>query len=144
MKLLCFLFAIAILVTPSCKENQNKDEDGVITNCYSKVDRDTIALMTKTLGDSVLTGLLRYKWFEKDENVGTIRGVFRGDTLFAEYNFRSEGLESTREVVFLKKGNLLIEGIGKVEVSGSHQYFVNPKEIKFNSGIELAEGDCDH
>ena len=144
MKLLCFLFAVAILISSGCKENQNQDENGVITNCYDRVNRDTIALITKTLGDSVITGLLRYKWFEKDENVGTIRGVFRGDTLFAQYNFRSEGSESIRDVVFLKRGNQMIEGIGPVEVIGTRQYFVNPKEIHFDSGIALTEGDCDH
>jgi hypothetical protein len=39
----------------------------------------------------------------------------KGNTLFAEYKFLSEGTECIREVVFLKKENDFVEGYGDSE-----------------------------
>lgn len=64
--------------------------------------KDSIFLQLH-IDNNIVNGDLEYKRFEKDRNKGTIKGMFRGDTLFADYTFMSEGVMSVREVMFLKK-----------------------------------------
>lgn len=71
--------------------------------------------MKLTLTGNEVTGDLACKYFQKDQNKGTLRGVMIGDTLFATYTFTSEGIESSREVASLKKDNDLVEGYGDVQ-----------------------------
>ena len=91
--------------------------------------------MYKTLKDSVLlelnfkgnafTGNLEYHYLKKDQNIGTLMGSKTGDTLIAEYRFMSEGMESSREVAFLKSGTDLVEGYGDVEEKNNKVVFKN-------------------
>ena len=95
------------------------------------------ALMT---GDSI-TGSLGYKLYEKDQANGSILGKMYGDTLRATYTFVSEGMESTREVIFLKKDTLLIEGLGNVKDTNGKVVFEDAKNVKFN-GMALHAVPC--
>ena len=70
--------------------------------------------------------------------VGNFEGTLHGDTVFAVYNFLSEGRTSTREVVFLKKGDTLIEGFGPMDASGTR--FKNKGEVDFAGIVLQAEG----
>ena len=75
-----------------------------IVKCYgSYADKDSVFLKIIYEGDRV-NGDIVYRLFEKDKNVGNFEGTLHGDTVFAVYNFFSEGRTSTREVAFLKKG----------------------------------------
>lgn len=94
------------------------------------------------MGDEV-TGDLSYKYFQKDQNKGTLRGAMRGDTLFGIYTFMSEGAESSREVAFLKKGNDLVEGYGDVQEMEGKVIFTNRTSLDFSSSVVLKLVDCD-
>lgn len=125
-------------------ETKEKYESGLGNSgktCYVKFDRDSIQLSLLFTGDSV-SGTLRYKLFQKDENNGSIHGNFRADTLFAEYVFQSEGMQSMREIVFLRKNGSLFQGTGPVAEQGNRQYFTDYKQINFDSGIELKKSGC--
>lgn len=123
----------------STKDNTEKTSSEMV--CYKAEGRDTITLSFRTLSDSVV-GTLRYNLYQKDQNNGSIFGRFNGDTLYAEYVFQSEGMDSRRQVAFLKKNDLLIQGIGPVEEKGNAQYFTNRSQIRFDSGIELRKTAC--
>ena len=66
----------------------------------------------------------------------------RGDTLWGEYKYMSEGLESTREVVFLKKGDTFTEGYGETEERDGVMRFKSGTNISFNTSMALSQSDC--
>jgi len=112
------------------------------TECFTYIkNRDTAVVKLTTTGKSI-SGDLNYKLFEKDRNSGTISGIVKGDTLFAEYTFQSEGKSSIREVAFLKKGDALIEGFGEVEETGGKVKFKHPASLKFSDAMVFGKTTC--
>ncbi|MFN0290426.1 hypothetical protein [Pedobacter helvus] len=110
--------------------------------CYSYIkDKDTAQLTLITTG-MVSTGELNYNWFEKDQNTGSIAGEMRGDTLVANYTFNAEGKQSVREVVFLKKGDQLLEGFGDVEEKEGRVRFKDLAKVQFNNKIVFEKVAC--
>lgn len=125
--------------TASRTEEKPETKNPALYNCYgSYTDKDSVFLKIVYQGDRV-NGDIVYKLFEKDKNVGNFEGTLQGDTLFAVYNFVSEGTTSTREVAFLKKGDTLIEGFGTMDESGTR--FKNKGELDF-AGIVLQAESC--
>lgn len=119
-------------------------EEAIVTECYQGIlKKDTFNLSVDTKGTEVPSGKLTYKFFEKDQNDGTIKGTMSGDTLFAAYTFTSEGQTSVREVVFLKKGNIFIEGYGDVNDDNKGKVtFKDRKKLFFDSKTVLMKVDC--
>ncbi|WP_314518983.1 hypothetical protein [Xanthocytophaga agilis] len=112
------------------------------TECYSYVtDKDTIATQFTLTGNSV-TGTLQYKLSGKDKNTGSLTGQMHGDTLLAEYAFMSEGVQSVREVIFLKKNNNLIEGFGDIEEKDGKMVFKDKAALKFDSNTPMKKMEC--
>ena len=151
MNKIILLSALVCLTILSCK---NEDEAKKTTKenshsinsesgftCYSKQDRDTIVLSFRNISDSVV-GTLDYHISQKDKNTGFFYGRFSGDTLFAEFVFESEGMNSRRQMAFLKKDDNLVEGFGPIEEKGNRQYFTDKSQIRFDSGIELKKTSC--
>ncbi|MCP1995727.1 hypothetical protein [Flavobacterium sp. HSC-61S13] len=87
-------------------------------------------------GDSV-HGTFIYHISEKDKNTGTIKGVFEGDLLIAEYLFMSEGVTSTRQVVFKVEDNALLEGYGDIEEKEGKVVFKDVNQLKYNPQFKL-------
>ena len=111
------------------------------TNCYQYVsNKDSVILKLKIAGEEI-TGDLKYNWFEKDRNTGTIAGEMKGDTLIAEYLFKSEGIPSVREIVFLKKGEQLFEGYGQSSEKGGKVTYNDRSKLKFDA-IVLSKVAC--
>jgi hypothetical protein len=115
----------------------------VITDaCYAyTTNKDTVILQI-SVSDTLVSGTLEYKLYEKDRNKGTIRGSMKGDTLYADYLFFSEGMESTREVVFLKKDNMLTEGYGERDEINGRMVFKNKTQLDFSGILILKKIDC--
>jgi len=113
-----------------------------ISQCYIYTkNRDTAKLKINTENDE-LTGDLSYNLFEKDSNKGTISGEIKGDTILAEYIFDSEGMRSTREIVFLKRDGKLYEGFGEVEEKNGKTVFKNRAKLKFGDAIVFSLTNC--
>jgi hypothetical protein len=110
--------------------------------CYQYATAaDTITLKLVNMGGTV-GGALFYKLKEKDRNAGTLNGTLRGDILVADYTFKSEGTESTRQVAFKKTGNAFIEGYGEtVNVNGVEK-FKNVDSIVYSASMKLEEIPC--
>ncbi len=112
-------------------------------SCYVYTSaKDTVNLHLQISGN-IVTGDLAYNYFAKDKNTGTIQGNMKGDTLFAEYKFMSEGTESMREVVFLKKGNDFVEGYGDAEEKNGKMIFKNTSGLNFNNNLILKKVACE-
>ena len=118
------------------------DEEEFSVACYRYAsNKDTIILNIEN-DHSKISGTLQYHLFEKDKNTGFLDGMMVGDTLFAEYTFYSEGLESVREVAFLKKGTTFVEGYADVEVDGNKAVFKDGAPLNFNNTMALDAIDC--
>ena len=139
----------------SCKKEATSEVDGDVVDapkkpeltqvCYEGIlKNDTITMQLSMTGTDVRSGELKYNFFEKDKNTGHISDIRQaGDTLLANYAFLSEGKMSYREVVFLRKGNILIEGYGDVEAdSTGKMIFKDKKKIFFDSKTILAKINC--
>lgn len=132
---------------PSNKGDLMKSEgssDFADHQCYvSKVNKNMVSLSFRTNIHKNFIGELRYDLEGKDKNEGMVVGSIEGDTLIASYTFKSEGVESIREVAFLKKDGAYIEGYGDVEMVKGIARFKDKKKLKFDSSRPLTKVDCE-
>jgi len=111
-------------------------------SCYAYIkNKDTVSLSLTKAGNAV-TGELNYNFYEKDKNSGTIAGVIKGDTIIADYTFNSEGVSSVREVIFIKKGDVLAEAYGPVVEKSGKTVFTDKTKLKFDDHVKLAPIPC--
>ncbi|MGN6439617.1 MAG: hypothetical protein ACTHMM_24030 [Agriterribacter sp.] len=155
-RFLCLYFFSAL--TMACNNNKTADDTAAIVDssaaatpgepannslCYAYTNnKDSILLHLTTEGNKV-TGNMVYSLFEKDKNTGTIEGEIKGDTIFMNYTFLSEGISSIREIAFLKKGNTLSEGFGEVEQQDNKTVFKNKSLLSFSQNIVLQQTPCE-
>lgn len=122
-------------------EQQASTPTAPTTECFAYTTaQDTVTLSLMTNGSAV-TGHLVYRLAAKDSNVGTIQGEMRGDTLFADYTFMSEGMQSVREVAFLRTNDGLTEGYGKLGERSGKVVFENHRALTFGS-LKLKKTTC--
>lgn len=157
-KLLPLLFTINVCLvscnngdTTSAKDTTDSSKQTTVapehkpaaeTTCYASVAaNDTVRLSINKMGEAV-TGSLIIKYSGKDANNGTLSGTMQGDTLLADYTFQSEGVQSVRQVVFLKKGKGFVQGYGDVEERGGKTVFKNRGALNFNEKMFLSEVSC--
>jgi thioredoxin-related protein len=151
------IFIVLLLViTTSCNNTETstktveKDTTKAIDNkimipsasCYAAITgKDTILLKVEIF-EHVVTGHLVYKLYEKDSNTGNFEGQLKGDTLIADYTFRSEGSTSTRQLVFLLQDSVAIEGYGAIKEKNGRMIFKNTSAADFSKGTRLKKVDC--
>ena len=82
---------------------------------------------------------MTYDYYQKDKSKGTIKGQLKCDTLFADYTFMSEGVESVREVVFIKIANGWVEGYGEIDDKDGKVTFKDRSKITFDNNVVLQE-----
>ncbi len=147
-----FALSVIVLLLSACNNNTTEPTTATVVaeekkiapeySCYVYTSaKDTVNLHLQISGN-IITGDLAYNYFEKDKNTGTIKGNLKGDTLFAEYKFMSEGTESIREVVFLKKENDFVEGYGDAEEKNGKMIFKNTSGLNFNNNLILKKVEC--
>lgn len=154
MKKIMAIIGVLALVLVSCKRNKPEEvipntvesgliEESVGKQCFELVtNKDTITMTLNTNSHNEVNGELVYKIYEKDKNVGTIIGNIKGDTLIADYTFKSEGVSSIREVAFLKKSGAFVEGYGDMIETNGKMVFKDKKGLKFDTKMTLSKVDC--
>ena len=142
------LFASSLALLAACHEqtNQASQEPTAPTpagpQCYAyRTETDTVRLTLQTTQPTV-TGQLAYRFFEKDRNQGTIRGVMHGDTLLADYTFQAEGTTSVREVAFLRRDIGFVQGYGPVTEVQGKTMFKLPRTLHFDAKYTLLPVPC--
>jgi len=111
-------------------------------NCYAwAIGKDTATLFIKS-EDTVVTGDLQYKWAEKDNSNGMLKGAKRGDLIVAYYTFVSEGKTSVRQVVFRTQGVDLVEGYGDVVTIRDTVQFKNIDKLQYQDDRAFIKGIC--
>ena len=133
--LFCLMFACIGFL--SCKKDQNEKtikatkvqaEKLISVQCYKAIyKQDTIELKMNTLKNGKITGDMVMKFFNRPKKVGKIAGEFRGDTLFASYSFIrdvNDKITYKNPMAFLKRGNEIILGNGKIQTTLGASYLV--------------------
>jgi len=151
MKTTHFLIVLGLLAAcnsqPKDKEKETEAQPASAPKvepiaCYQYATAaDTITLKIVNMGGTV-GGALIYKLKEKDMNAGTINGTLKNDILVADYTFKSEGTESTRQVAFKKTGGAFIEGYGESVTVNGVEKFKNIDSVVFSSSMKLQEIPC--
>ena len=145
--------AVLISFFISCKKESKDHQLQLEKNTIKKVNtpecylgvikKDSVLMHLNFEGNQLISGNLIYNFYEKDKNEGSIVGQLKGDTLFADYTFTSEGVLSVREVVFLKEGNNYIEGFGEtVDDNKGKVKFKDKKKLMFDGKLVLAKKAC--
>ncbi len=138
---LVLVIGVACTTGGGTNEGETTEPD-INPDCYLFTQaRDTIELSIVP-NDTTVTGRLEFRFFEKDKSYGSIEGEMRGDTLFANYTFTSEGLLSHRQVAFLRKGNTFVLGSGEIANAGNTDVFKNKSAIEFDGAVVLKKSDC--
>jgi hypothetical protein len=138
--LLSLLFTCIAL--QSCKNNQSEKiikakeaVEIVSVQCYKALyEEDTLDLKINTFKNGEITGNMEMAIANMPKKVGEIAGEFHGDTLFASYTFIQGGYtEKTYKnpMAFLKRGNQLILGDGKIQITLGASHFVKGEPIDF-------------
>ena len=154
------LVLIALVIILSCNEqrandtsfNATKDTvEGIdeidtavkdIAGCYVSILKHDTALLKINNENGMITGDLAYRRFQKDDNVGTIKGRVEDGLVIAAYTFQSEGITSVREVVFKIEGPNLIEGYGDIDMVGDTAAFKNISQLKYEYAEPFVKGEC--
>jgi len=148
MKTRLLILGLSGILIVSCKNNKEEDttknqsvvesqqpedkEEIPVKMCYLYAsENDTISLNIEKLEEDI-SGSLVYMLHEKDINRGEISGTMKGDTLFADYEYMSEGKNSVRPVMFLKRDNQFIEGFTSEDTSA----------YTFNEDFALTRTNC--
>jgi hypothetical protein len=152
--LFCLLFAC--IGFQSCKKNETqkvvkatqvKAEKPISVQCYKALyEQDTIELKMNTFRNGKITGNMVMKFFNMPKKVGKIAGEFSGDTLFASYTFiqgTDEKITYKNPMAFLKRGDELILGNGKIQTTMGASYFVKDSPIDFERvKFKFSTVDC--
>ncbi len=118
------------------------NQQGLVTTCYmAMIGKDTMLLQVRRF-DNVATGELSYLFHEKDRQTGEFDARIMGDTLIGEYIFDSEGTSSSRQIVFLLKGDTAIEGYGEVEEKNGGMVYTDIRKLEFGKGLNLNKVAC--
>lgn len=155
-KLGLFCLLLTSIVLGSCKKEQNsedvkvtkgQDEKPISVACYKALyESDTLDLTINTLKSGKITGDMIMKIENMPEKNGKITGEFRGDTLFADYSFiqgTNDKVKFKNPMAFLKKGDTLILGSGKIETYLGRSYFAKGTPIDFEKvKYNFATVDC--
>lgn len=153
MRSFLILSLVITCIVSSCDKNRKVNPENEIQKftemkhlerieCYGFLkERDTIYLALHIKNDTIIKGDLSYSLFEKDSQKGSLIGKLKGDSLFANYSFTSEGKESEREVFFLRTGNGFMEGTTKTIQKHNKMVFTN-NEFDILTEYPLIRMDC--
>lgn len=157
MKLLINSLMISLLIfVLGCTENVKKADTNVVMNnpaipksdTYSFegcrqmiIGKDTAYIALQESGDS-LYGPLEYKRFEKDSNKGKVRLIKKAGRAEGWYNFKSEGMNSVRQIIFEIKGDSLAEAYGDIVMKGDTAMFKYPHALQFEEKHSFVKTNC--
>ncbi|MBL0740273.1 hypothetical protein [Chryseolinea lacunae] len=142
-----FVIALFIVLFAACQPRKEQSSETTATPSQSAVLQSgcyafhkggsTIQLDLEVNGERA-SGQLLYSLEEKDKNTGTIHGTAKGNTLDVYYVFLSEGITSTREVIFQLTDSALVEGIGNHEERNDTSFYADKSKVRFeNSQVVL-------
>ncbi len=138
------LIVASILAITSCQDKKQEvegtvekpiSEKPIEEECYQAIyERDTINLQVEKFNGGQIGGNMQMQFDKMPIKKGAIAGKFSGDTLFVSYTFiegTNEKITFKNPMAFLKKGDQLILGNGKMQTTMGATYFVKGEPIDF-------------
>jgi hypothetical protein len=154
MKIHKFLF-IVLVAMASCNqasESKTTTQNPIVPEeakimvpeggCYAYMKNGDSIWLKVELFPNVATGVLTYHLSGKDKNVGTFDGRLLGDTLVADYTFRSEGKVTVRQIVFKLSAAQAREAYGKMRDYEGKMIYDDLSAIDFSKGLSLDSVSC--
>lgn len=144
-------FAILLSTLAACQGTSTKTTSSdaevgktqlSMKQCFQHIAQKDSAFLSLDTKNNQVSGQLSYRLYEKDKNNGTVAGVVKGDTIIADYTFQSEGMTSTRQVVWLKKNGQLLEATGDIEEVNGKMKFKNLSKLSFGKSMIFEETTC--
>ncbi|PSL35889.1 hypothetical protein [Chitinophaga ginsengisoli] len=100
--------------------------------CYTRISGKDTAYLEFEIKKDTVYGRLEYHLFEKDKNVGGIKGTIADNIIKAEYNFMSEGTFSKRPVIFKVENSQIFEAIpSSFDAQGIPVFDKDQSKLKF-------------
>lgn len=112
------------------------------SGCYLMIFKKDTARLNLHIDDTIATGHLTYSWYEKDGNVGEIKGIIKDSILDADYTFQSEGMTSVREVRFKVHDSTLWQAIGNVAVVNNKVVYTDKSDLHYDSTQRFVKVPC--
>ncbi|TKB98852.1 hypothetical protein [Pedobacter cryophilus] len=154
-KIRLLILPIAIIMISSCNRNlksaDQKNQDSIamadslktkILSCYEAVSNADSALLKLEEINGEIQGELSFNFAEKEDTFGTVRGAFKGDTLFVDYNYTLNGTTYKNPQAFLRKGDQLIQGRGEISTYLGRTTFSKDTPIDFKQGFVFNLAEC--
>ena len=136
------LFGVSLLLM--CRQPSNKKDAETLMNiastksCYLAVDGSDSAFLTiNNYTQRAVAGNLVIRYADHRKNTGKFTGSFSGDTLFVQYRFQSDKNAKTvftNPLAFLKSGDSLILGTGKIIKNLGRVYLDEKQGLDFEKG----------
>ncbi|HZF63408.1 MAG TPA: hypothetical protein VEZ55_02935 [Chitinophagaceae bacterium] len=145
-------YLFTVLSVFACTDQQKVDSgnetvhanasDTIVTNApivipagdYELISGRDTAVLALQVKDTSVSGTLQFKWYEKDHNNGTVKGVIRDSIIWVDYTFQSEGITSVREEAFLMRPDSLIRATGEIVNKEGKQQFSDKLRLKYDYG----------
>lgn len=129
------------IATEATRNVDAQTEDSGL-QCYEFVqEKDTISLQFSQANNRA-EGHLKFKNYQKDSSYGAVSGRVSGDTLKLVYVFESEGMQSKRQIFFLKDGLSLRMGTADMEDKDGTLVFKAGSPILYSDAVVLVKSDC--
>lgn len=149
----CLIIVLAVIA--SCKqasEPKTAKKDSIVEpevkimvpegGCYAYMKNGDSIWLKVELFPNVATGVLTYHLSGKGKNVGTFDGRLHGDTLVADYTFRSKGRVKVRQIVFKLSAAEAREAYGKMRDYEGKMIYDDLRSVNFSKGLILDSVSC--
>lgn len=114
-------------------------KDGVY--CYRyMIHRDTYDIHL-SLQNGRIKGNMIYKYFDKNVVNATFSGYIKEDILYTKYLSDSSKTNQRRQLNFKVRGNLLIEGEGRMNLNQEILSYYHPDSVRYE-GLVYSGIDC--
>jgi hypothetical protein len=153
-----WMFCVALTIC-SCKKNEEKLEDiqfeesleepikkelelepKLELGCYTYEDNSNRINLEITKIDNPVEGNLTFDLAGKSQITGVFNGEFKERILYGTYTFQSDSQNNKKDMIFMLKGNQLIEGQGGLNKSGTK--FNEAKKVSYDSKMPLTKTNC--
>jgi len=132
----------ALSIIYSCSSDQGRSVKPATTKpvlatkkCYMAVYSGDTAILSFTSKGSLIEGKLKFIDMHGNIDAGTIKGRIAGDTLLADYHYKTFNKIWLRNpIALLKKGNKLQLGVGELEWAWGRTYFTRNIPIDYDKG----------
>lgn len=114
-----------------------------IQGCYvARQSKDVYTLKVDKIENNQVSGTLSYQNYQKDSSQGSLDGTYNGEMLVGDYAFRSEGMDSVRQVAFKKTDDGFIQGFGEIQMQDGKERLVDLNNLSYDHSPEYIEEEC--